>query len=344
MQEEIKKHEMQEQEIDLADYARVIVKRWKVALTVFLVLTILSSLLLVKAGFQAYRSREISVLIDTSLSNETEDTEELVISVEEVRKVIDEMLLRWKEINGKKKDPELVSLNAKISTTIALNLIRISTIQDVRMQENGKKLANKLVEVVLKKGEKIIEKEKKKIKNEVMVVEDSIRVEKDEIVKLEKILEILPKKEKSLLVIAGEVENNAKSLMVLRENTVARENSRYDMFEKLTGADSVLTNIKFSKELNEQLNELDKKGVDEQIKINDIEENIRKLIIQKERLDLRAANLRNIMLIGKSKVFRVPDKVKKVTETFVVCIIFSFFASILAVFVVEFLKKMRTKE
>jgi uncharacterized protein involved in exopolysaccharide biosynthesis len=338
MQEEIQK-----QEINLRDYIKIIVRYRKIVLTVFLISMILSVGMAAKVRFQVQRLYKISMFVDTGRFDRIEGGVGLGQIVEGVRNTVNETFFYWKIINGKSENIGLASMNATVEETVDSNVIQISTIQNMRAQEDGKKLLNKLMKILSEKYKKVAEKKKEEFENRQIVIEENIQKKENEIKIQKKELEIAQQMQENLLEKIEEIKNNVQGLVALRERALAREGSGYAVYEKLTGVDFVMANIEFSKEMNEQLGALERMRLNREIAIENLGKYIEKLKIQKEKLNFEGRHVHNLELLGKPKVSFLPPKISP-KKTLIMGIILGFFASILAAFIMEFLEKKKTKK
>jgi len=203
---------MEEKEVDLRDYLRMIKKRWKIIVGIFLAATITSGVV----SFLLPRTYEVSAMVRIGRARDRLlEGPSTVIEIFKTKAILEKVA---EELDIPPQGKESQGLASKIKMKEKSGLLEIRGRAET--PEEALKLVNGVTTVLLNRHEQIFERAK-------VILEEYLASGKQRLAEIEKEIEILRKKIDEL-----EITNSAAKAMVARGYMESLERSR-DRYEQL---------------------------------------------------------------------------------------------------------------
>ncbi|MCX5701473.1 MAG: Wzz/FepE/Etk N-terminal domain-containing protein [Candidatus Omnitrophica bacterium] len=284
-----------EDEINLADYINVIIKRKTLILVVFLVLVITTAI----RSFLMPEVYEVSMIIEPPILAVTNAGVQNFDSAENIKAKIQEGAFNKAII----KDLNLKEDNLKFDIVQPKDtrLIKVSLEARAKKTALGLAVLNKLLEKLNLNYSKFIENKKNAIDAQIGTVNGQINAKRNQIKLKEEQLKIQEDREQRLLDEVKETKSNSEKLVVGRGALLEKKDSKEDI-SALLYSNIIQQNIGYSIQLQNQISDLRVGKENVKTETKNYENDINSLEIEIEKLTIEKNQISNLGIIQEPQV------------------------------------------
>lgn len=279
---------IQEDEIDLREYIKVIIKRKKLVLTIFFISVIGVGIV----SFLMPKVYEVSMFIEPPIMAVTNAGIQNLDSVENIQAKINSGVYSGRIIKDLMMDHSYKGKRLKldVSQPKDTRLIKVSLEEQENKTGLGIVILNKLLEGLRSDYKDIIDDKKYEADRQVALINNQISTKNNEIARREEQLGIQAQREVRLLDEIREIQSNSDRLMDERKSLL-QTNGAKDNISSLLYTTTIQQNIAYSIQLQDELTNLrlQKERAKAEVKnlnndINDLQNEIEKENILKEEI------------------------------------------------------------
>ena len=290
---------IQEDEIDLKEYIKVIIKRKKLILTIFLISVIVTAIV----SFLMPKVYEISMFIEPPIIAVTAKGIQNLDSVENIQAKINAGVYSKKIIKDLMKDNSYKEKGLKfnVSQPKDTRLIKISLEEQADKTDLGVAILNELLEGLRADYKDIIEDRKYEVDHHVALINGQISTKKNEIALKERQLGIQAEREVKLFDETQESKSNADKLINERKSLLQTKDSKDDLFSLLYTT-TIQQNITYSIQLQDELANLKVEKESTKTEIKNLSNDINDLQNEIEKENILKKEIHNVVLVQEPQV------------------------------------------
>ncbi|MBL7156561.1 MAG: hypothetical protein ISS92_00215 [Candidatus Omnitrophica bacterium] len=322
-----------EQEVNLSDYVKVILKRKKTIFLIFLATTIAAAII----SFLMPKSYEISMIIEPSLEITKGNKQLYLDSPKNIAAKIRGEAFNLSVLRISNVDPGRKKLSLKVTQPKDSTLVKISIEEPKSKIDTGVRLLNNLFIKMTETYQSHIDYKKEMFTKEAAVVSNIIESKKDSIALREKELKILEEREASLLGELKIVKENSEKLIAQRDALLIDKTNKNGM-SSLLYSNVVQQNISYFSTLSDQLMSLKSRKENLLNEIECLNKDIENLKTQIDTIGLQKNQIQNIKFVQKPQALPFPVRPKKM-KNIAVAGILGLFLGVFIAFFREFWEK-----
>ena len=304
----------QDSEIDLRECVQVVIKRKKLALTVFLVPVLITAVW----SFLAPKVYEISMVIEPPISSMLDAGAQGFDSVGNIKGKIQSGAFDIKIISELNINEPTLRLN--VTQPKDTNLIRVSLERTADKTEVGRKTLARLLELLSLNYEKFIGDNRNRIGNQIKTILSQISTKENEIKSKREQFKILADRERQFIEEIKEAKSNSESLHTKREALFGRKENRDDISSLLYTA-TIQQNNGYSIQLQNELSGLKTQQENILNGIDNLKNSINESRIEIGNLNLSIGSLLNIQVIQEPLVSLRPIGPKRARNILIAAMI-----------------------
>jgi len=318
------------QEIDLAEYAAVLIKRWKLILAVFLASGIAAAVV----NYLAPKVWNISMIIEPSMLPNTR----LLDTPNNIKARIDAGSFNVNVINALRLPPD-----TDIGLEVALPKLATFLTLSIKKPENDKELGVKILGQFFNEltafYKQAVDLERDVVEQQRSIVANSVKSKYDSIKRLGENLKITEAREIELLGELKETRTNTEQLLA-KKNLLLESKAQGDEISSLLYLNTIQQNMAYFNQLSNQL--ADNKAKKETVagSIKELQTDISNLGIEIEQLKAVKAGIRNIVMLTAPEISTRPVGPRKARNVLLAAVLGLIGGAILAFFI-DFTSKYR---
>ncbi|MEI7482593.1 MAG: Wzz/FepE/Etk N-terminal domain-containing protein [Elusimicrobiota bacterium] len=319
------------QEIDLAEYAAVLVKRWKLVLAVFLTSVTAAAVI----NYRAPKVWNISMIIEPSMLPDAFSgslpAAKLLDTPGNIKARIDAGSFDVNVVNA-------LRLTPYYDVRLEVSLPKLSTflILSIKKPENEKELGVRILDRFFNEltafYRETVDLKKDAVGLQISITANSVKSKYDSIKRLGENLKIIEAREIELLGELKETRTNTEQLLA-KKNLLLESKAQGDDISSLLYLNTIQQNMAYFNQLNNQL--ADNKTKKETVvgSVKELQTDISNLGIEIEKLTAAKAGIRNLVMIQKPEISTRPVGPRKARNILLAAVLGLFGGAILAFFI-----------
>lgn len=275
-------HLVQEYEVDLSRYIKVIMKRKMTFILVFL-LTFASGFARIQFSPKIYK---ITMVIQLPIIGESLTNKNYPETLENIKFLLSNGAFNAEIVKRLNLKPGAADLNFEVSVPPNTNFIMVSVNQKTENKELGMKILRTLFDILSDRYSVSIQLEGDRVENEIKIILNNIARAEESISSLDDRLKEIKQRDDKLLDEVKSVNANTADL-IKRRDILLRDNPKGNEIASLLYSNVIQFNLGYMNQLNNQIADVKNKEIDKQLEIKDYRMMINNSQIEIDKLKMR---------------------------------------------------------
>ncbi|MGA2775756.1 MAG: Wzz/FepE/Etk N-terminal domain-containing protein [Candidatus Omnitrophota bacterium] len=324
----------EEMDIDLNQYIKVLAKRKKTFVRVFLSILAIGLAYIVLAP----KIYKITMIIQTPITEESlSEKESPSLNMSEnlkflvINKAFNTEIMKKLDL-----DPLKTDLYFYVSIPSNTNLMELSINERSKDRELGIKILTVLYDIVFKKYSGLIQLKNDEIDNEIKIIINNIVSLKENVDPLEERLKEITLRQEKLYDEIKSVSANTTDL-VNKRDILLKNASKDNEMSSLLYSNTIQLNLGYINQLNNQLADFKSRAIDRRSEIKNLKTQIDNYQIEIDKLKLKKQLFSNLKILKEPEASRYPISPSK-KRSLILSIFLGFISAVSAVFLQEYWK------